>query len=228
MQLAVKRTNETVGPEALCSTLLFFGSMPRPARQLPAETQLERARVINCTRNVAIKEFASRKNFLGLRHPNIPKAKEQEENSRRLLADALVIVYRTKSKEWEGPFPFVTIDERTVVMYLPHGRQIFRSTAVKPYNPPAVEEAFQSPAPPLRQQGTQAADKANILCSNISTAEARIKFKNSREIELQGLINMNAFEIIPCSFVPIDQKMYCTQWVDTIKYKEDGTIIRNS
>ena len=47
LQMAVKSVNDTVGPEGLCPTVLIFGSIPRPARNMPAETQISRARAID-------------------------------------------------------------------------------------------------------------------------------------------------------------------------------------
>lgn len=51
--MAVFAINCTVGPEGLCSALLAFGDVPRPAKMTPALTQLEKARLIE----LAIKEI---------------------------------------------------------------------------------------------------------------------------------------------------------------------------
>jgi hypothetical protein len=40
LQLAVKAVKDTAGPEVLCSALLVFGSVPRPARTARACTQI--------------------------------------------------------------------------------------------------------------------------------------------------------------------------------------------
>ena len=44
-----------------------------------------------------------------------------------------MLVYRTTTKLWEGPFKFISIDGETVVVQLARGRRIFRSTCVKPW-----------------------------------------------------------------------------------------------
>lgn len=55
LQLAVKATIDTIGPEGLCPTLLVFGTLPRPAKAQPAATQLNRARA----KDMAKKEIHS-------------------------------------------------------------------------------------------------------------------------------------------------------------------------
>ena len=47
LQAAVKCVNDTVGPEGLCPTLLVFGALPKPARQAPSPTHLQRAAAID-------------------------------------------------------------------------------------------------------------------------------------------------------------------------------------
>jgi hypothetical protein len=50
LQLAVKCVNDTTGPEGLVHTLLVFDSLLRPARNIPVETQLRRARIVENSR----------------------------------------------------------------------------------------------------------------------------------------------------------------------------------
>ena len=132
LKLAVKAVNDTVGPEGLCPTLLVYGAIPRPPRRTPADTQIERARALDQATKEVQKEQAKRRVAFALRHPCSPKAKEQEAKLEKLPAGAAVLVYRDKTKTWQGPFPFVSIQDNTVVVQLPTGRKIFRSMSVKP------------------------------------------------------------------------------------------------
>lgn len=47
LEIAVFAVSCTTGPEGLCPTLLVFGAIPRPALTSPAQTQMERARMID-------------------------------------------------------------------------------------------------------------------------------------------------------------------------------------
>lgn len=125
--------NSTMGPEGLVPMLLVFGALPRPARITPAPTQLHRQRVIEEARKAASTEQARRRLAFALRHPSGPKAKEVSAQLRRLPPGAAVLVYRTVSNRWERPFQFVSCDDETVIVQLPRGRRIFRSTCVKPF-----------------------------------------------------------------------------------------------
>jgi hypothetical protein len=51
LQSAVKVVNDQLGLEGLTPSLLVYGSIPRPARNIPADTQLQRARAVENARN---------------------------------------------------------------------------------------------------------------------------------------------------------------------------------
>ena len=135
LQMAVKAVNDTIGPEGLCPTLLVYGTLTRPLRRTPAETQIRRAESIDSAMKEVRIEEAKRKIAFSLRHYRGPKAKEHEQELQRLPAGSPVMVHRIKSMKWEVPFPFVTIDGSTFVVQIPTGRKIFRSTVVKSSNP---------------------------------------------------------------------------------------------
>lgn len=67
-----------------------------------------------------------------MRHIRGPKEVEASEELRRRPAGASVLVYRTKSKSWEGPHTFVSIDVETEVVQTKSGRKIHLSTCVRP------------------------------------------------------------------------------------------------
>ena len=133
LQAAVYAANATIGPEGLCPMLLVFGALPRPAQRTPSPTQVERQNAIELAKVEIQKEQASRRIKFALTHTNSPKAKEQSAYLRNLPSGALVLVYRTTTKGWEGPFHFISIEGETVVVQLHQGRRIFRSTCVRPW-----------------------------------------------------------------------------------------------
>ena len=140
--MATKCVNDTTGPEGLCPTLLVYGTIPRPARRTPAATQIQRADAIRKGMEEVRKVIAKRKISFALKHPCSKEAQEQERRLRLLPAGSPVRVFRTKSKKWEGPFPFISIDDGVAVIQMPRGRKLFRSSAVKPvsaYNPAMPE-----------------------------------------------------------------------------------------
>jgi hypothetical protein len=66
LQLVVKCVNDTTGLEGLVHTLLVFDSLPRPARNIPVETQLRRARFVEKSRKELEKFTALQKVSVGL------------------------------------------------------------------------------------------------------------------------------------------------------------------
>ena len=56
----------------------------------------------------------------GLRYKG-PHGKERQDLD-KLNFGASVPVYREKSREWEGPFKFISKEGETIVVQMPHGR----------------------------------------------------------------------------------------------------------
>lgn len=137
LQMALKAVNDTIGPEGLCPTLLVYGSLPRPPRQTPSETQLQKARAIDSCMDTVRKIQTRKRIEFGLKHRGSGKAHENSYKLRLLPAGSPVYVYRTKSKIWEGPYPFIQIEGHTVAVQLPSGRKIFCSHVVKSEVPAA-------------------------------------------------------------------------------------------
>ena len=133
LQMAVYAANATIGPKVVCPMLLVFGALPRPARHMPSPTQIQRQQAIEKAKLEIQKEQASRRINFALRHTPTPKAKEKSAELYNLPSGAPVLVYRTTTKLWEGPFKFISIDGETVVVQLARGRRIFRRTCVKPW-----------------------------------------------------------------------------------------------
>lgn len=155
LQLAVYACNATMGPEGLCPMLLVFGALPRPARISPSPGQLERQLCIEAAKKAVLTEQARRRITFALKHPSSPKAKEHSKLLMDLPAGSPILVYRTTSKKWEGPFKFISIEGETAVIQLHRGRKIFRSTCIKPY------------APPMPQHSARPCHKPNEICPDV-------------------------------------------------------------
>lgn len=123
--MAVKFVNDTIGSEGLCPTLLVYGAIPRPPRKTPADSQMCRAKTIDAASDAVQKEQAKHRLAFALKHTKGTKSKEQEGVLHKQPSDTSVLVYRQKAKGWEGPFPLVTMNDRTAVIQLPSGRKIF-------------------------------------------------------------------------------------------------------
>lgn len=144
LKMAVFSINATVGPEGLCPMLLVFGVIPRPARSTPSATQMARAEMIDRAMDEVTKLHAKMRLAFGLKHTAGPKGVEQSECLRQLPAGSPVLVFRTASKLWEGPFDFISVSGETAVVQTKRGRRIFRSTCVKPYVRSQLNDAPQT------------------------------------------------------------------------------------
>jgi Reverse transcriptase (RNA-dependent DNA polymerase) len=128
-----------------------------------------------------------------------------------------VLVYRDPSGQWEGPFRFIAIDGDTVTVQLPHGRQFFRSTVVKP-----VTEDLRAPA--RLDKGPQIA----MMAAENDKAVHAYDFGASRKLEIDGLKRRETFDVINRSNVPPDLRIFKTKWVDTIKTRDDSSVFPKS
>lgn len=99
LQMAVKSVNDSIGPEGLCPTLLLYGTVPRPARNTPAETQIARTQAIDKAMDTVQKEQAKRRIAFGLKNINRLKGKENSRELQTLLAGSPVYVYSNTSKQ---------------------------------------------------------------------------------------------------------------------------------
>jgi hypothetical protein len=212
LQLAVKAVNDTVGPEGLFSTLLVFGSIPRPARTTRACTQLSRASALEKGMREVERIHAENKVAFGLRYRG-PYGREREDLTRLNMGDE-ALVYRDASGQCEGLFRFIAIDGDTVTVQLPHGRRIFRSTVVKPVTENRCAPARLDIGPQIAMMAAEAVHAYD--------------FGASRKLEIHGLKHRETFDVINRSTVPPDLRMFKTKWVDTIKTRDDGSVFPKS
>lgn len=143
------------------------------------------------------------------------------------------MVYRDKSKKWEGPFPLVSLEDSTVVAQLPSGRKIFRSTVVKPASTISVQNSWMA-----TQDGelrlspmstiTDCIDTDAVMFSASEQRHAKPSsehsFISSRLSEIQGLKNRGAFDVVDREAVPAGTGIYGTRWIDMVKTVERNEI----
>ena len=227
LQLAVKAVNDTVGPEGLCPTLLVFGTLPRPARIHPAATQLERAKAKGEATKEFHKEISKRKIAFAKKHTHSPKGKASNAEIHKLPAGAPVRVWRESLNSWEGPFPFISIDGETVIVQLPHGRKLFRSTVIKPVNGSGFGDNLETAEKeePLTETQTQALFGQTKV--RIASKKEAHKFKTAREEELHGLIEGKIFEVVKRDSVPKGKIIYGTRFIDAVKTVDNNTKLKS-
>lgn len=131
LQMAVFSVNATIEPEGLCPILLVFGAIPRPARASSTQTQLERAKCIEHAMAEVEQDQARRRIEFIMTHMDTPKGKKNYASLDELPEGSKVMVYRTKSKSWEGPQTFLSKEGETVVIQTKMVRKIFRSLCGK-------------------------------------------------------------------------------------------------
>jgi hypothetical protein len=130
LQMAVKAVNDTAGPDGLVPTLLVFGSYPRMTPyDPPTPTITQRAAAIRKAIAEVSKLYAQRQVTAALRARNGPNV----EDIHALALGSDVLVWRTHTEKWTGPYRLLSIEGETCTVELPSGPTNFRSTSVKPY-----------------------------------------------------------------------------------------------
>lgn len=118
LQMAVFANNSTMGPEGPSPMLLVHGALPLTIRNAPSPTQLARNTAIDEARRMIEQEQSRRRVKYTLRHPSSPKAKEMSKRLRELPEGSPVLVYRTHSKRWEGPYRSISVEGEAAVIQL--------------------------------------------------------------------------------------------------------------
>ena len=227
LQMAVFATNATMGPEGLCPMLLVFGAMPRPARTTPSPKQLERQRAIEEVKRAVESEQSRRRIAFALRHPISAKARDQSTKLMALPSGSPVLVYRTTTKTWEGPFKFISCENETVVVQLSKGRRIFRTTCVKPYTDPALSQdndKNEGEEVLIATDDTKETDLGNVA-RKVQVKKGSVEeqaFKSSRLSELEGLVKDGTFVPIHERDIVGSPRIFGSRFVDELKKVGDG------
>lgn len=202
--MTVRAFNATVGREGLCPIVLVFGVILSTARAIPSTTQLQRAQTIDTSITKVEREQSRRMIALGLRHTGGPKRSEQSTKLRNLPHGAAVMVYRTTTKPWEGPFRFVNMAGDTVVVQNRIGCSIFRTTCIRPER--------DSTFPPTTPDPTR-----EIFAATSKKETAARDFAKSTKEELDGLVTNGTFIPTPRNYIPVHKRLFVSRFIDQLK-----------
>lgn len=131
LQYAVKSLNESARPFGLVPSLLVYGALPRLglSSDKPTPGVYERAVAVKKETEQMSRYFAKRQMLDALRNRNGPDVL----GIHKAQLGCKVLVYRTKSKTWKGPFTLLKVECETRTVQCPDGRKPFRSAVLKEY-----------------------------------------------------------------------------------------------
>lgn len=93
-----------------------IGHDPTDRMNTLSEAQMEIAREMEPEMKDVVAEKAKRRIDFGLRHGGETKEIDGYEEFRNLPARIQVLLYRTGSRSWEGPWNFTSIDGQTCML----------------------------------------------------------------------------------------------------------------
>ncbi|OXV05628.1 hypothetical protein Egran_06604 [Elaphomyces granulatus] len=246
LQMAVKAVNDTAGPDGLVPTLLVFGAYPKMSQlDPPAPTISQRATAVKKAMEEVTKIRAARAVQDALNQRNGPDTSGIHELS--IGSEVLVWREGNtgQSGKWTGPHTLLGLDGETCKVQLQgtNGTTDFRSTTIKPYLRPSCDLTQQlddkdqpddqekvSEPQPQRQRRLPERYRQNVvdlavfledtdITGNPSTvfAYGAPTFSESRNKEINGLLEKGVFKIINKSEIPHGTRIFNSRFVDEIK-----------
>ena len=207
LSIAVMGLNNTAGPEGLTPTLLVFGTIPRlPIGHIETmlPTQRERLKAMEYSRK-EMEEITAQ-----MRLKVAQKDRNRILGMLDLRAGESVLVYRERSRRWEGPYRFLGQNRKTVLVESSRGvKQEFPVVAVKPYNAGSTLLAA------VKELAQDYAAKVNVI--EIVHDPSDQRFEEPKKKEIQGLIERGAFKIVPKESVPHGANLLKGRFVLAIK-----------
>lgn len=85
----------------MCPTLSVFGTLPKPARNHPLESELQREKARYSAMKDVRSSFAKAKLQFAKKHTHVPKGKESTAELQKLPAGAPVYVQRDITQSWQ-------------------------------------------------------------------------------------------------------------------------------
>lgn len=206
LQTAVKSVNDSVGPNGLIPTLLVYGALPRLGfpSDPPTPSMYQRAVALQKATNEMSKYFAKSQINGALRCRNGPDT----TNIHLTPIGSKVLVYRDRSKKWEGPFPLLGIDGETCTVSTHSGPTRFRTTVVKRFYEPSTSHNDTSTTPHLTVYFKSS-------CIPVVPAD---RFYDSRMNEVNNLLDRGVFEYCSESDAT-GYRIFGSRFVDTVKYE---------
>jgi hypothetical protein len=130
--MAVKAVNDTAGSNSLTPTLLIFGAFPRISHDSPFSPSItKRAKAVNQAIKELRKHMAARQMNAALNTRNGPDSAAYSPMNLPLQSE--MRVWR-ENEGWQGSFKVIAHDGQNVILELPNGPAVFRSTMVAPYH----------------------------------------------------------------------------------------------
>ena len=225
LQTVVKAINDSVGPGGLVPTLLVYGAFPRlglPTDKPAADTH-ERALALRKDTEAMTRHFARTQVQSALKTRNGP----QTLDVHKAALGSPVLVYRQKTKQWEGPFPLLNVQGETCSFLCPDGPKNFRVVVVKPFSDGETAAAGNTcnmvmPVP----CGDEEID-GNTIYMSTNCDESKNIFAASRKAELDGLLDRVVFVVVPKSEAE-GKRIYGGRFVDQIKNSGKPTAYKKS
>ncbi|KAI1008166.1 hypothetical protein K3495_g77 [Podosphaera aphanis] len=231
--MAVKAVNDTAGYDGIVPTLLVFGAFPRISEtDPPAPSIVKRAAAIKKAMSEVSRLRAKRQVTDALRTRNGPITMD-------IPIGSDVLVWRIHEKKWTGPHTSIAIKDETVTVQTTHGPTNFRTTCVKRYDNPNAPQVIapvnNNTAPqldaiavprrqPARNAGLPLRYRENIFMNN----ELQPDFIDSRQKELNGLLDRGVFGFININDIPLNARIFNSRFVDRIKNEGKANAIKKS
>ena len=226
LSIALMGLNNTAGPEGLTPTLLVFGAVPRlPIGHI--DTMIPKQRERLHALELARKEMETITAQLRIKVAR--RDRQRVLNVLDLKYGDPVLVYREKSKRWEGPYKFIGQHRTTIIVESARGSKFeFPYVTVKPYYGNStlcmtMKELSKVHAPDpcdITTEATKATDAAEICTIVIVNDPHDPRFDEPKKQEMKDLINRGAFKIVDRSEVPEDANVLHGRFVLAIKEPE--------
>jgi hypothetical protein len=173
--MAVKTVNGTTGFNGLIPTLLVFKAFPRISHDSPPSLSItKRAKAVNQAMKKLRKHMAARQMNAALNTRNGPDPAAY--SSMDLPLQNEVRVWR-ENGGWQGPFKVVAHDGQNVILELPNGPAIFRSTMVASYYRSSDQDISGASND---YTSVENADSSSIVVRPNSVPEAPVRRKKGR------------------------------------------------
>ena len=134
-----------------------------------------------------------------------------------------VLVFREKTKRWEGQYKFIGQDRKTVLVETPSGRQVeFPIVAVKPYQSGTLYKTIKEIAGHHRIPTDGYIGDVTIVYHFVMVQNQKDpRFDEPKREETDRLLRRGAFKLVPCCSMPADANILRGRFVLIIK--EPGT-----
>ena len=197
LQMAVKAVNDTAGPDGLVPTLLVFGAYPRLTNYDPPAPSIQQwAATLKKATDEVQKIYAKEQVSRALHTRNGPSS----TSNLNLPINSEVLVWREK-EGWKGPYRLLSTDGESCMISISNTAKKFRSTSVKPYYSQYIDPKDVPPPPSV-----VIPPPPSVVIPSSSTTY--IQFEESRQKEVNGLLEKGVFEIAYRDNIPKGTRIF--------------------